>query len=43
MKKVLVLVGIAAAAAAALVLTQKTPIELPEGPDGTWVPAESSQ
>jgi hypothetical protein len=43
MKKVLVLAGLAAAAAVALVLTRKTPLELPEGPNGTWEPAESSR
>jgi hypothetical protein len=43
MKKVLVLVGVVAAAAVAVVLTRKSALELPEGPNGTWEPAESTQ
>lgn len=40
MKKILVVVGIALAAAAAVVLTRKTPIDQPDAPVGTWEPAE---
>ena len=41
MRKLIAVVGIGVAVAAAVLLARKAPIEPPEGPDGTWDPAPS--